>query len=90
MKGQYQAFVEATFQGRLTKASAYRADVSYLRALLEQCGWEALTAPTFARLTGSVTESGRMEILLKSSGVWSHLWLEEREPDVFVIHDRPG
>jgi hypothetical protein len=88
--GANQAFIEATFQRRLGKPSEFRADVSYLRELLEQYGWEALTAPTFARLTGNVTPSGRLEMLLKSTGVWTHLWLEERLPNVFVIHDRPG
>jgi hypothetical protein len=86
--GANQAFVEATFQGRLNKPSLYRADIFYFRELLEEFGWDALTVPTYARLTGNVTPAGRKEMLLKSTGVWTSLWVEERTSGVFVIHDR--
>ena len=90
MGPHYQAFIDLSFQGRLTKPSVFRADIFYLRELLEQHGWDALTVPTYARVTGKVTRSGRREMLLKSTGVWTHLWLEERKPGVFVLYDRSG
>ena len=86
--GSYQAFVDLSFQGRLTSPSTYRADIMYFREVLEQCGWDAFSLETYAQLTDNVSRSGRVEVLLKSVGVWNSLWLEERISDVFVIYDQ--
>jgi hypothetical protein len=90
MGAEHQAFVDLSFQGRLTEPSLFRADIFYFRELLENYGWDALSVPTYARLTGNVTRSGRKEMLLKTTGVWTHLWLEERKPGVFVLYDQSG
>ena len=87
--GAYQAFLDLSFQGRLNKPSDFRADVFYFRELVEQFGWDVFMVPTYARLTGGVSSSGFKELLLKSTGIWTFLWMEERQSGVFVIYDKP-
>lgn len=38
----------------------------------------------------SSNSPGRAGFLLKVMGVWTHLWLEERNPGVFVLYDSSG
>jgi len=86
-----QVFVDLSFQGRLRKSAEFiQAELFLFTELLEEHGASVLTVPGYC-LTVPVemrTKPDRIEILLKLMGAWTTLWLEERQPDVFVLYDR--
>jgi len=93
MGAMCQVFVDLSFQGRLRKcAELVGAEIFLFTQLLEEQGTAILntpgycvTVPATASLTG---KNGRLAILLKMRGVWTSLWLEARQPGVFVLYDR--
>lgn len=86
-----QVFVDLAFQGRLRRsAELIQAEIFLFTQLLEQHGATVLAVPGYC-LTVPVAmriKPHRTEILLKVMGVWTTLWLEERQPDVFILYDR--
>ena len=89
----YQVYVDLAFQGRLRKSDELvGAEIFLFTQLLEEQGPAILDVPGYC-LTVPVSgrrarKSDRIEILLKILGVWTTLWLEVRQPDVFVLYDR--
>lgn len=86
-------FVDLAFQGRLRKANELvGAEIFLFTQLLEEQGPAILDVPGYC-VTVPVSErrarkSERIEILLKIMGTWTTLWLEVRQPGVFVLYDR--
>jgi hypothetical protein len=60
--------------------------------MLKQHGRAAIGVPRYTMpvIDGPPILSGRTEFLLKTMGVWTSLWLEERSSGVFVLYDRSG
>lgn len=93
MGASCQVFVDLAFQGRLRKADELvGAEIFLFTRLLEEQGPAILEVPGYC-VTVPVSErrarkSDRIEILLKVVGIWTTLWLEVRQPDVFVLYDR--
>ena len=88
-----QVFVDLPFQGRLRKsAELVGAEIFLFTEMLEQHGTGVLDVPGYCLtvpVTGTrMSEPQRTKILLKLRGVWTTLWLEERQPNVFVLYDR--
>jgi len=93
MESVCQVFVDLAFQGRLRRYDELvKAEVLLFTQLLEEQGVALLDTPGYCipPLEGISPrdEHGRMPILLKVKGVWTPLWLEEREAHVFVLYDR--
>jgi hypothetical protein len=88
-----QVYVDLAFQGRLRKGNELvGAEIFLFTQLLEKQGRALLDAPGYC-VTVPVTESGgrksrRIEILLKVLGVWTTLWLEVRQPGIYILYDR--
>lgn len=86
-----ELFVDLSFQGRLRRsAELVRAEIFLFTELLEKHGTAVLTVPGYCLTVPEemLSKPGRIEILLKVTGVWTTLWLEERQPKVFVLYDR--
>ena len=88
-----QVFVDLAFQGRLRKAGELvGAEIFLFTQLLEEQGPALLDVPGYC-VTVPVHASRprkteRIEILLKVMGVWTTLWLEMRQPGVYILYDR--
>ncbi len=86
-------YVDLSFQGRLRKADELvGAEISLFTQLLEEQGSAILDVPGYC-VTVPVPASrarqpDRIEILLKIVGVWTPLWLEVRQPGIYVLYDR--
>lgn len=93
MATSFQVYVDLAFQGRLRKSNELvGAEIFLFTRLLEEQGPAVLDVPGYC-VTVPVSEhrdrkSDLIEILLKILGVWTTLWLEVRQPDVFVLYDR--
>ena len=86
-----QVFVDLSFQGRLRKsAELIQAEIFLFTQLLEEHGTAVLAVPGYCLTVPAEMrlKPHRIEILLKVMGAWTTLWLEERQPDVFVLYDR--
>lgn len=93
MREEFQAYVDLSFQGRLRRRSElFKVEIFFFIEQLKQHGITMIGVPgyTVAVLTNKPHSLGRAEFLLKALGVWTRLWLEEREPGVFVLYDRSG
>jgi hypothetical protein len=93
MGASCQVFVNLAFQGRLRKCNELLgAEIFLFTQLLEEQGTAILDVPGYCvtvPISGRpARKSVRIEILLKILGVWTTLWLEVRQPDVFVLYDR--
>ena len=93
MAASCQVFVDLAFQGRLRKSNELvGAEIFLFTQLLEEQGPAILDIPGYCVTVPVVgrraRKSDRIEILLKILGVWTTLWLEVRQPDVFVLYDR--
>ena len=88
-----QVFVDLAFQGRLRRSDELvGAEIFLFTRLLEEQGPAILDVPGYC-VTVPVAErrarkTDRIEILLKILGVWTTLWLEVRQPGVYVLYDR--
>lgn len=88
-----QVFVDLAFQGRLRNSGELvGAEIFLFSQLLEEQGEALLDVPGYC-VTVPVAaprrrKSDRIEILLKVMGVWTTLWLEVRQPGVYVLYDR--
>jgi hypothetical protein len=93
MEASYQVFVDLAFQGRLRKAGELvGAEIFLFTQLLEEQGPALLDVPGYC-VTVPVSKSragksDRIEILLKIVGVWTTLWLEVRQPGIYILYDR--
>lgn len=93
MGASCQVFVDLAFQGRLRKAGELvGAEIFLFTQLLEEQGPALLDVPGYC-VTVPVPavrarKSGRIEILLKVMGVWTTLWLEVRQPGIYILYDR--
>jgi hypothetical protein len=92
MGASCQVFVDLAFQGRLRKsAELVGAEIFLFTQLLEEQGPALLDVPGYC-MTVPVAlrarKSDRIEILLKVLGVWTTLWLEVRQPGVYIMYDR--
>lgn len=87
-----EVYVDLSFQGRLRKcAELVGAEIFLFTQLLEEQGEALLDVPGYCLtvpVAAPARRSSRTEILLKVSGVWTTLWLEMRQPGVFVLYDR--
>lgn len=88
-----QVFVDLTFQGRLRKSDELvGAEIFLFTQLLEEQGPALLDVPgycvTVPVSASRARKSNRIEILLKILGAWTTLWLELRQPGVYVLYDR--
>lgn len=93
MGASCQAFVGLAFQGRLRKGNELvGAEIFLFTQLLEEQGPALLDVPgycvTVPVLASRARKSDRIEILLKILGVWTTLWLEVRQPGIYVLYDR--
>lgn len=88
-----QVYVDLAFQGRLRKSNELvGAEIFLFTQLLEEQGPSVLDVPGYC-VTVPVTaarrgKSHRIEILLKILGVWTTLWLEVRQPGIYILYDR--
>jgi len=91
--GEFRAFIDLGFQGRLRKSKQSElVEVLTFQELLEKFGLDAATVPRYS-VTESVTlDASGIElervVLLKGGGIWTRYRVETRAPDVFVIYDR--
>jgi hypothetical protein len=88
-----QVFVDLAFQGRLRKSDELvGAEIFLFTQLLEEQGPALLDVPgycvTVPVLASRAGKSDRIEILLKILGVWTTLWLEVRQPSIYILYDR--
>jgi hypothetical protein len=93
MGASCQVFVDLAFQGRLRKYNELvGAEMFLFTQLLEEQGPALLDVPgycvTVPVSAAQVRKSDRIEILLKILGVWTTLWLEVRQPGIYVLYDR--
>ncbi|HEX8240062.1 MAG TPA: hypothetical protein VF574_10030 [Allosphingosinicella sp.] len=93
MGASCQVFVDLAFQGRLRKSDELvGAEILLFTQLLEEQGPALLDVPGYCvtvPVSASRTrKSDRIEILLKIVGVWTTLWLEVRQPGIYVLYDR--
>ena len=86
-----QVYVDLAFQGRLRRSGELvGAEIFLFTQLLEEQGPALLDVPGYC-VTVPVRasrKSERIEILLKVMGVWTTLWLEVRQPGVYILYDR--
>jgi hypothetical protein len=88
-----QVFVDLSFQGRLRKSDELvGAEIFLFTQLLEEQGPALLDLPgycvTVPVSASHARKSDRIEILLKILGVWTTLWLEMRQPGIYILYDR--
>ena len=93
MEASCQVYVDLAFQGRLRKSNELvGAEIFLFTRLLEEQGPAILDVPgycvTIPTSKRRARKSDRIEILLKILGVWTTLWLEVRQPGVYVLYDR--
>jgi hypothetical protein len=93
MAAMCQVFVDLAFQGRLRKSGELvGAEIFLFTQLLEEQGPALLDVPGYCVTvpvpTSRVRKSDRIEILLKIMGAWTTLWLEVRQPGIYVLYDR--
>jgi hypothetical protein len=95
MGAKSQVFVDLSFQGRLRKsAEIVGAEIFFFTEMLEEHGTLVLDVPGYCLRvpinSTTTAKPNRIPILLKVVGVWTALWLEMRQPDVFVLYDADG
>jgi len=87
-----RVFVDLAFQGRLRKSDELvGAEVFLFTQLLEEQGPALLDVPGYCvtvPVPSRARKSDCIEILLKIMGVWTTLWLEVRQPGIYVLYDR--
>jgi len=88
-----QVFVDLAYQGRLRKSGELvGAEIFLFTQLLEEQGPALLDVPGYCVTVpvpaSRTRKSDRIEILLKILGVWTTLWLEVRQPGIYVLYDR--
>ena len=87
-----QLFVDLAFQGRLRKSDELvGAEIFLFTQLFEEQGPALLDLPGYCVTVPTAFRartSDRIEILLKILGVWTTLWLEVRQPGIYVLYDR--
>jgi hypothetical protein len=88
-----QVFVDLAFQGRLRKSDELvGAEIFLFTQLLEEQGTALLDVPGYCVTVPVPASCGRksdqIEILLKILGVWTPLWLEVRQPGIYILYDR--
>ena len=89
MRAACQVFVDLAFQGRLRKSDELvGAEIFLFTRLLEEQGAALLDLPGYCITVPIEHPAKRTAILLKVRGVWTTLWLEQPEDDVFVLFDR--
>lgn len=93
MAAMCQVYVDLAFQGRLRKSSELvGAEIFLFTQLLEEQGPALLDVPGYCVTVpvpaSPALKSDRIEILLKIMGVWTPLWLEVRQPGIYILYDR--
>ncbi|WP_415641828.1 hypothetical protein [Sphingomonas antarctica] len=90
--GDNQVYIDLRFQKALRdSSSSVRREVKILQKSFEEFGIDAANVLGYCTSTEIHLEDGQeyvREILVKFRGAWTTLWLETREPAVFVLYDR--
>ena len=86
-----QVFVDLKFQGRLSKsAELVQAELFLFTSLIEEFGLTVLNTPGYCLrvpVEDCTTANERIAVLLKWRGVWTPLWLNFQQPQIFVLYD---